>query len=98
MRRHEWYREQDLLLDQLRQRQFIGRTEHRLVFVGRNRTVTATDDITVRTHGTGASVDYRATLEIKGMARMAAPLVRAEFERLADQVARRLPEVLAAPR
>lgn len=74
------------------------RDPDRLVFVGRNRTVTATDDITVRTHGTGAIVDYRATLEFKGLARLAAPLVRGEFERLADQVARRLPEVLAAPR
>ncbi|GJF33267.1 polyketide cyclase [Kitasatospora sp. NE20-6] len=68
----------------------------RLVFVGENRTVTATDDITVTATGPGAVVDYRATLEFKGLARLAAPFLRAEFERLADGVAERLPEVLAA--
>ncbi|MFD9124858.1 SRPBCC family protein [Kitasatospora sp. NPDC059571] len=68
----------------------------RLVFVGANRTVTATDDIGL-TAATGATtvVDYRATLEFKGLARLAAPFLRAEFERLADRVAVRLPEALA---
>ncbi|WP_099897448.1 SRPBCC family protein [Streptomyces sp. TLI_171] len=66
----------------------------RLRFVGRNRTVTATDEITVRPDGAGASVHYRARLRFHGLARLAGPLLRREFERLADATARRLPEVL----
>ncbi|MFJ8043298.1 SRPBCC family protein [Kitasatospora sp. NPDC096147] len=67
----------------------------RLVFVGRNRTVTATDDITVRPTGSGSTLTYHAELRFHGLARLAAPLLRGEFERLADAVADRLPEVLA---
>ncbi|MFD7453712.1 SRPBCC family protein [Kitasatospora sp. NPDC059827] len=69
----------------------------RLVFVGRNRTVTATDDITVRASAPGTVVRYRASLRFNGLARLAAPFLRAEFERLADAVAARLPVVLAGP-
>ncbi|MFJ4670382.1 SRPBCC family protein [Kitasatospora purpeofusca] len=66
----------------------------RLVFVGRNRTVTATDDITVLAAGAGAVLTYRAELRLNGLARLAAPLLRREFELLADAVAARLPVVL----
>ncbi|MFB7380160.1 SRPBCC family protein [Kitasatospora purpeofusca] len=67
----------------------------RLVFVGRNRTLTATDDITVLAAGAGAVLTYRAELRFNGLARLAAPLLRREFELLADAVAARLPVVLA---
>ncbi|MEU8516402.1 SRPBCC family protein [Kitasatospora sp. NPDC048722] len=67
----------------------------RLVFVGRNRTVKATDDITVRASEGGTVVVYRASLRFNGLALLAAPFLRAEFERLADAVAVRLPAVLA---
>ncbi|AUG75894.1 polyketide cyclase [Kitasatospora sp. MMS16-BH015] len=66
-----------------------------LVFVGQNRTVTATDDIGVRAFEGGTRVVYRASLRFHGLARLAAPFLRAEFERLADAVAERLPRVLA---
>ncbi|MFB6894546.1 SRPBCC family protein [Kitasatospora sp. NPDC056327] len=67
----------------------------RLVFVGHNRTVTATDDISVRTSKARTVLVYRASLRFNGLARLAAPFLRAEFERLADAVAERLPRVLA---
>ncbi|MFD8753282.1 SRPBCC family protein [Kitasatospora sp. NPDC059577] len=67
----------------------------RLVFVGHNRTVRATDDITVRASRGRTLLVYRASLRFNGLARLAAPLLRAEFERLADAVADRLPRVLA---
>ncbi|MEU1420676.1 SRPBCC family protein [Kitasatospora sp. NPDC005751] len=67
----------------------------RLVFVGHNRTVTATDDITVRATEGRTLVVYRASLHFHGLARLAAPFLRAEFERLANAVAERLPRVLA---
>ncbi|MFC9330020.1 SRPBCC family protein [Kitasatospora sp. NPDC057015] len=66
----------------------------RLVFVGANRTVTATDDITVRARAGRTVVDYRARLQFKGLARVAGPFLRPAFERLADEVAERLPRVL----
>ncbi|MFJ9776537.1 SRPBCC family protein [Kitasatospora sp. NPDC101157] len=67
----------------------------RLVFVGHNRTVTATDDISVRTLDGRTLLVYRASLRFNGLARLAAPFLRAEFGRLADAVAERLPRVLA---
>ncbi|MEW1913455.1 SRPBCC family protein [Kitasatospora sp. NPDC085895] len=75
----------------------VRREPDRLLFVGENGTVTATDDITVRpADGGGAVVDYRAQLRFKGVARLAAPFLRGAFEELADGVADRLPQVLAA--
>ncbi|MFJ4094085.1 SRPBCC family protein [Kitasatospora sp. NPDC089913] len=67
----------------------------RLVFVGHNRTVTATDDITVSASADRTLLVYRASLRFHGLARFAAPFLRSEFERLADAVADRLPRVLA---
>ncbi|WP_030273751.1 SRPBCC family protein [Streptomyces sp. NRRL B-24484] len=74
----------------------VRREPDRLLFVGENRTVTATDDITVRpAAGGGSVVDYRAQLRFKGVARFAAPFLKGAFEDLADGVADRLPQVLA---
>ncbi|GAA2796083.1 SRPBCC family protein [Kitasatospora paracochleata] len=70
--------------------------QDRLVFVGENRTVTATDDITLRASQAGTVVVYRATLRFNGLARLAGPFVRPTFEDLADRVAERLPRVLVA--
>ncbi|MFG3191146.1 SRPBCC family protein [Streptomyces omiyaensis] len=64
----------------------------RLVFVGENRTVTAVDDLWFQPEGTATRLRYRASLTFKGLARPLAPFLRPEFERLADAVARRLPE------
>ncbi|MFB7664043.1 SRPBCC family protein [Kitasatospora sp. NPDC056138] len=69
----------------------------RLVFVGSNRTVKATDDITVRASEGRTVLVYRSSLRFNGLARLAAPFLQAEFERLADAVALRLPLVLAGP-
>ncbi|MFI5529988.1 SRPBCC family protein [Kitasatospora sp. NPDC051853] len=70
------------------------RAPDRLVFVGHNRTVTATDDIAVRAVDGGTVVHYRASLRFHGLAALAGPFLRGEFERLADAVADRLPRVL----
>ncbi|MEV7597111.1 SRPBCC family protein [Kitasatospora sp. NPDC089797] len=66
----------------------------RLVFTGSNRTVTATDEITIRASGGRTLLVYRASLRFNGLARLASPFLRAEFEWLADAVERRLPVVL----
>lgn len=70
-----------------------------LVFVGRNKTVTATDDMRFERHsGTATLLTYRASLRFKGLARLVTPFLRPEFERLADQVVERLPRALAERR
>lgn len=67
----------------------------RLVFVGENSTVTATDDILVEpTEDGGSTVTYRADRKFKGLLKLAAPLLRREFERHGDEVERLLPPVL----
>ncbi|MFJ5228516.1 SRPBCC family protein [Kitasatospora sp. NPDC088391] len=69
--------------------------EHRLVFVGRNRTVTSTDDMVLHPFPDRTVLVYRAELRFHGPARLAAPFLRPAFERLADGVAERLPQALA---
>ena len=66
----------------------------RLVFVGRNEGATSTDTITVRPDGTGTEVTYHLELEMHGLAKLATPVLRAEFGRLGDETAARLTEVL----
>ncbi|MGW4160088.1 SRPBCC family protein [Streptomyces sp. NPDC004788] len=68
----------------------------RLSFVGENRTVRATDDLGFADEGTATRLTYRASLAFKGLARLAEPFLRAEFERLGDAVAARLPLVAGA--
>ncbi|MEU6210177.1 MULTISPECIES: SRPBCC family protein [unclassified Streptomyces] len=70
----------------------------RLVFVGENRTVTAVDDLRFSAEGTGTRLTYRASLTFKGLAKVAAPFLRSEFERLGDGVAQRLPAAATARR
>ncbi|QKW18061.1 SRPBCC family protein [Kitasatospora sp. NA04385] len=76
--------------------ELVARESDRLVFVGRNGTVTARDEITVSPapDGAGAVVRYRAGLRFRGLARLAEPFLRRDFERLADAAERRMPEVL----
>ncbi|QMU76521.1 polyketide cyclase [Streptacidiphilus sp. PB12-B1b] len=69
----------------------------RLVFVGRNRTAGTTDDLAFRSVDGGATeVRYRAGIEFHGVARLASPFLRGEFERLGDAVAERMPAVIQA--
>ena len=58
----------------------------RIVLVGSNKTATSTDDITVRDTGPGASeVTYQADIELRGAARLGAPIVALAMERLGDK-------------
>ncbi|MFE8936356.1 SRPBCC family protein [Streptomyces sp. NPDC007872] len=73
------------------------RRRARLVFVGENGTVTATDDMVFDALSESVTrLTYRASLRFKGLARLAEPFLRAEFGRLADATAARLPAALAA--
>jgi carbon monoxide dehydrogenase subunit G len=58
---------------------------HRLTFVGKNRTATSTDDMTFEALGDQTSITYDATVTLNGLAKLAEPLMRREFEKLAQQ-------------
>ncbi|MEV5970318.1 SRPBCC family protein [Streptomyces sp. NPDC051921] len=70
-----------------------------LAFVGTNKSVTATDDMRFEARsGEETLLRYRASLRFKGLAKLATPFLRAEFEALGDKVARRLPIAVAEHR
>jgi hypothetical protein len=59
----------------------------RLVFVGRNRTATSTDTVTFADLGDeGTSITYRAHVVFHGLARLADPFMKKEFDRLGDEL------------
>ncbi|MET9649646.1 MULTISPECIES: SRPBCC family protein [unclassified Streptomyces] len=74
----------------------VGSETDRLEFAGENKTVTAHDELLFEARSPAVTrLTYRASLRFKGLARLAAPFLRAEFERLADEVVERLPAAVA---
>lgn len=65
----------------------------RITFVGENKTATSTDDFTLTPGPDGTTVHYRATIVFHGLAKLASPLLKREFERLGDEV---VPELTGA--
>lgn len=57
-------------------------TDSRVQFVGTNDTATSTDTIDVVPHGSGSEITYEAVIEMKGAARLAAPIVKLVFEKI----------------
>lgn len=66
-----------------------------LVFVGTNDAAAATDDITVTPDQQSSTITYRATITLKGAAKLLEPAMKLLFERLADKTTTRLATVLA---
>ncbi len=71
-------------------------TATRVVLVGRNKTATSTETIDVRPQGTGAEITYLNETVFNGAAKLATPLVRLVFEKLAADVVKNLTERLDA--
>jgi carbon monoxide dehydrogenase subunit G len=67
---------------------------HRLTFVGTNKTATSTDDMTFEAIGDTTSITYQATVTLNGLAKLAEPLMRREFEKLAGQTVDRMTKTL----
>ncbi|MFE2163985.1 SRPBCC family protein [Streptomyces sp. NPDC059447] len=68
----------------------------RLVFTGENSTVLIRDDLRFTpVSDESTRLIYTATFRFKGLARLAAPFLRKDVERLADDVAAALPRVMA---
>jgi carbon monoxide dehydrogenase subunit G len=67
-----------------------------ITLIGSNKTATSTDDITVRDTAPGTSeVTYQADIELHGLARLGAPVIRAALERLGDQTASQIQQAVA---
>jgi carbon monoxide dehydrogenase subunit G len=66
-----------------------------IVLVGSNKTATSTDDITVRDAPDGSEVTYQATIELRGLAKLGAPVVAAAMQRLGDKTAAQMQETIA---
>ena len=69
-------------------------TAERIVLVGKNETATSTDTITVLPHETGSEVTYEAVIEMKGAAKLAAPLVKLIFEKVGNDTEDDMTKVL----
>jgi carbon monoxide dehydrogenase subunit G len=73
----------------------------RLLFHGRNEGTARFDTVTLLPAPDGTEVTYRVELEIHGLAKLATPLLKIEFEKLATESVTRLTGALnglAAPR
>ncbi|MFJ8057552.1 SRPBCC family protein [Streptomyces sp. NPDC096142] len=68
-------------------------TDH-LTFVGHNKTATSTDDLRFEERGGRTRLTYRARVEFHGLARLATPLLKREFDRLGDELSERLPQAV----
>ncbi|MFE2478027.1 SRPBCC family protein [Streptomyces sp. NPDC059389] len=67
----------------------------RLVFTGENSTVLVTDDLRFTpVSDESTRLTYTASFHFKGIARLAAPFLRKDVNRLADDVASTLPRVM----
>ena len=62
---------------------------------GKNKTIVATDTITVEPAAAGAVATYRAAFELRGAWRVLEPFIRPAFRRLGDDAEKGLREALA---
>jgi carbon monoxide dehydrogenase subunit G len=65
-----------------------------LVFVGENETVTTTDVITVRPHDNGSELTYHADLDLKGAAKLAAPVAALGLRKLGHDTEKQMTDVI----
>lgn len=70
--------------------------DDRIVLVGRNKTATSTDAITVRPTEGGSEITYDATVELHGIAKLGGPLMQIQFEKLGDQTVDGIRDAVAA--
>ncbi len=68
----------------------------RLTFVGHNTAADSTDELTFSAADGATSITYRAQIRFHGPAKLASPLLRLAFERLADKVAAQMSAVINA--
>jgi carbon monoxide dehydrogenase subunit G len=67
----------------------------RVTLIGTNKTATSTDDITVLSAAGGSSVTYDATIDLHGVAVLATPIMKIEFERLGAETEAKIQAAIA---
>jgi carbon monoxide dehydrogenase subunit G len=72
----------------------IEATADRLVLHGRSEGATSLDTVTVRPVPEGTEVHYRVELEMHGLAKLATPVIKVEFEKLGTESAAGLRQAL----
>ncbi len=65
-----------------------------IVLEGENDSATSVDTITVASHAEGSEITYEATIEAKGIGKVAAPLMKLVFERIGSKTEEQMTEVL----
>ncbi len=68
----------------------------RIVFVGSNKTATSTDDLTVTEEDGTTSISYDATITFHGLAKLADPFLKREFEKMGDELVPTMRKALEA--
>jgi carbon monoxide dehydrogenase subunit G len=66
-----------------------------IVFTGSNSSATSTDDIAVRAVDGGSEIIYASAVDLRGMAKLAAPMLKPELEKQADQMVAGITRALA---
>ena len=69
-------------------------SRRKLVFVGKNKSSTSVDTITVDADGAGSVLTYEADLEMNGLAKLLNPVMKLAFEKLANDTEKQLTTVL----
>jgi carbon monoxide dehydrogenase subunit G len=69
-------------------------SDRTLVFVGKNKSSTSVDTITVDAAGAGSVLTYRADLEMNGPAKLLNPVMKIVFEKLANDTEKQMTTTL----
>lgn len=68
----------------------------RLVFTGENKSAISTDDMSFAPTGQGTAITYHAQIEFKGLAKLATPFLKSEFDKLGDLTEKQMTRVINA--
>lgn len=68
----------------------------RLIFIGENKTATSTDDLTLSVVPEGTRITYHATIVFNGLAKIAGPFLKREFEKIGDEIVIAMRQTLIA--
>jgi carbon monoxide dehydrogenase subunit G len=71
-----------------------GLSDRTLVFVGKNKSATSTEHITIDAANSGSVITYRNDLEMHGLAALFSPILKILFEKLATDTEKQLTTVL----
>ena len=70
--------------------------DHHVRLIGKNKTATSSDKMTVRPHAKGAEVTYDAVIDFNGAAKLGTPIIRLVFEYLGNKVVTGITREVAA--